>query len=505
MKGCSKSTVNFVASLCAYGISLSIGLAYTPFLVERLGVQAYGLIPLLFTLVQYFGFIAQTVGAAISQRLVAAVSDCEAYNTIYSTAVAMCACLSLVIIAAFILAALDLGALLNIPMGMEEETKRQFAAISVAFVLGLLTTPTRGTIFSQNAIYILSFHQALEAVVRVMIVVALFLLLAPSLLYVSIGIATASVIGSLFLVVAAQVLRPSLRFTLRVDPVVARSMMSTGGGIVLTQLGTLLLLNTDLIIMNIVYGPELGGTYAAVAQWALVLRGLALSVATMVTARIMQAYHTYSKEHLTELVSQSIRLLTSFACLPACFIACIAPSLLSVWLGPKFAYAAPILAVLAVSTAVNLVAIPLFAVTLAANKTYGVGLCHMVAGLSFMGAALCAAEFVPLGGVEIAIAAGLALVLKNWLYLIPSTGRLVGGATRAFTVASLLPLLWVTAATVLAHFISEAVRPDSYLELAGVGLLITPPYFALVALTIPREDKRLVAEEMRALFAMVKP
>lgn len=115
----TRATANAAASLLAYTVSLGVGLVYTPFLVERLGVATYGLIPLTLTVVTYFGFLSQSFSIVSFQRLSAHVGDAAAYNRVFSTAVGLS--LILAAIAAVIGAAVTmwLDVLFVLPAGFE--------------------------------------------------------------------------------------------------------------------------------------------------------------------------------------------------------------------------------------------------------------------------------------------------------------------------------------------------------------------------------------------------
>jgi membrane protein EpsK len=486
-------------------VSLAVGLAYTPFLVRSLGVEAYGLVPLSFALVQYFGFLTQTVGSTVNQRLVASLSDADAYNRAFSTATVMSAAVALGLLAVLMAVSIFVPDLVRIPAGLAEEATLLFAAVAISLVIAIAATPLRGVIFAENATYWISISQAIETIVRVLIVVAFFVLVTPSLNHVASAILIASVLGLALTFAAARRLRGSLRFKPSgVDWETGRRMLSTSGGVVLTQFGTMLLVGTDLVIMNLMYGPRIGGAYAAISQWAVALRGLTLSLAAPVTSSIMRLYHAGDRAELTRAVCQSIRLLAAFAALPSGFLAGVSPYLLSVWLGPSFAEHWPLLCALSIPIAFNIVAIPLLAVTLAADRTYEMGIVHVVAGLGFVLAAVAAASLLRWNGVEVAIALAVALALKNWISIIPFAGRLIGNATWPFFKSSLTAIPWTAYATLIAVVFSSSLNPASYFDLAEIGLLTSIVYAAGWMLAAPREDTASVRNELVSFMKWVR-
>lgn len=501
----SRSVLNTAASLGAYSVSLGIGLAYTPFLVKSLGPAAYGLVPLTFALVQYLGFLVQTVSATTGQRLIANLKDPLTYNRVFSTTLVACAVLAGIVVIIGIGIAWGAPAILQIPDGLEIEAQWLIAAGIGAFATIILLNPFNAALFSHHALYVNSLVDSFQAIIRVMLVVALFLLLTPSLFYVSVGIVVAPLVGAVLLIPIARHFQPTLRFTPRtIEPELVRAMSKTAGGVLIAQFGTVLLFNSELIMMNLIYGPELGGIYAATMQWAVVLRGLGLSLAANATARVMFTYHHGDQTQLIEVTARYMRLLCVFIALPAGVIAGVAPDLLLVWLGPEFAVSAPILAALAIPVAINLASIPLGSIMLAADRTYHTGLCYMTTAIAFIALAPVAAQMFPLDGLEIALVLGTVLLAKNWIFMVPFAARLTGpGALGPFLIASLMPILWVAASFVIAKALAGYLVVESFLDLAFVGLISIVPYAVVALISLPKSDVRILLNVCRQLFSML--
>lgn len=502
----SRSAINSAASLVAYTVSLGVGLAYTPFLVRSLGPAAYGLIPLTFSIVQYMGFLVQTVSSTTGQRLIASINDQSRYNIVFSTSLVACGGLAGFALLAGGLLAVISPSVLQIPEGLGTETRWLIAAGVASFALSLLLNPIDATLFSQQALFVNSLVQALQTIVRVMTVVALFLIIGPSLNFVSVGLVVAPIIGATVLIPVARRLRPSLRFSPSVvRPKLIREMIRTAGGVFIGQFGTMLLASTELLFMNLIYGPARGGAYAATMQWAVVLRGLGLSLAANANARVMQAYHESKQGQLIAVTTRYMRLLCVFLALPAGYIAGVAPDLLSIWLGPDFTENAPILVALSLPAAINLASIPLGAIMLAADRTYHSGWCYMLTAIIFVVLAPLAAQALGWGGLEIALVLGFVLLTKNWIFMVPFAARLAGpGALRPFLLASLQPILWVIASFAVVKMLAILLHPQTFLGLAVVGILSVAPYCLIVFFSLPKGDITLLQKMSAKLVAPIR-
>lgn len=505
--GAGRTTLNVVSSLGSYGLSLLIALYYTPFLIHELGLAVYSIIAITFALVQLAGPISQTISATINQRLVAAWEDEQAYNQVFSTAVWVSSGVSLFVLVVALGVSLLLPEIVNLPVSapessisanIESDARLVFVASAFSFTLSLLAMPISGVIFSSNSVYVLSIQKAFEAILRVMMVVALFTFVFVSLKFVALAIFVSAVAGAGFLLAFTILVRRSLRFsTASYSKGLAKGMVRTGGGVVMVQIGTLFLGQSGLIIVNLVYGPIVTGAFAAASQWATVVRGLISSVGVAITAHVMIDFNRLEGQARIASLTQVVRLLTVFASLPAGFIAGVAPFLLMIWVGEELRDQSYTLMALALPAAMTAVSVPILATVLAADRIASVGVGYVVVGAAYMLAAFFAAQS-GLGGLDVAITLGFFAVAKNYLIVIPKAAKILGKrAGRSLTLASLYSFGWTLAATLICGCLAHLIQPQSFLMLAVIGVAATPVYAFIAYVTIPARDRALTHELMR--------
>ena len=502
----NQSVLNMGTSIVGAVVSLAIGLVYTPFLVNSLGVEAYGFIPLAYSLIQYLSFILQTLSAAISQRLISQVNVPASYNRIFSTSVVLCAPLAVMVLVVFWMLLAPFATLvINIPKGLHTEVSWLIVGMGGGFGVSLLSTPFAGVLFSQHQLFIISIVQMLESVIRVVATVAMFLILVPSLFFVSFGIAVASIIRAICLVFAVRWKRPSLEFSINnYDPALPRSLARTSGGVLLDTVGTVLMFNSELFLINHIYGAERGGMYALTMQWVVVLRVLGLSVAANATARVMQVFYSERREVLIAVTARYIRFLGAFVALPTGFIAGVAPDLLSVWLSPEFAINWKILVALSIPVTFYVNSMPLGAIMLAADKTYHSGFSNLITAILFVVVSFSAAKNLHWGGVEVALTLGAALLAKNFIFMIPFASRLAGpGALRSFLFASILPILWISTCYLAAKILASILMPASFLDLTIIGFLTALVFAPVAIVSLPRKDVRFLVHEFVSVIMLM--
>src|SRR5205823_1209051 len=190
-----------------------------------------------------------------------------------------------------------------------------------------------------------------------------------------------------------EVLTPTLSISLRhFDWKMLRNLFTTGGWVIVSQLGVMLYLNIDLVVANRMFGPEQSGLYAAVLQLPTLLRSLATAVGGIFPPT---TYHLYARGEIDELVNYLNRAIKFVGLVLALFIGLIcgfSEPLLRLWLGPAFGNLAPLLFLMAIHLCINLSMYPLYAVPLAADRvrmpglvTLGIGVGNLVLALFFAG------------------------------------------------------------------------------------------------------------------------
>jgi len=498
----SRTGFNFVTSIASYAVSLSVAISYIPYLISELGLGAYGMIALSFSLVQFAAPITQAISASMNQRLVANWSDHEKFSSTFSTTLILSFILAVIFGITAIFVSTVLEYLINVPHDLIDETRWLFLATASAFILSLAVMPFGAVIFSRNAIYLLNLRQVVESLTRVGAVILLFMLFGGSLEFVASSIILASAVGASILVVGAVSVRRNLVFRIRgFSKHAALAMAKTGYGVIMVQLGTLMLLGSNIVIVNLTFGPETGGAYAALAQWSVVLNGLILSVGATVTAKVMLDYHALNGQERSLSVAKAIRLLTCFAALPAGFVAGIAPDLLLVWVGPEVAQFSLTLTVLALPLAVNVVSVPVLAGQLAADRMTQVGVVYLILGVFYIAAAVTAARLLSWGGLEVAMVMGLFLLIKNYAFVIPMVALTYGrGSLRMLYVASLYPWIWTAAVALITWLIASVVNPESFLGLIVIGLAVTAIYGALAMASLPSSDRTMLLNMIRRIL-----
>jgi len=489
-KSVKANTINILALFFTTCVSFFVAIWFTPYLVKTLGPAAYGLIPLALSMISYFSVISQTLGAAINRRLVAVVNSKDAFKKELTVAVVIC--VGTVVILAPILIFMSFGFvyIIDIPEGYEFGALCIFLATAFNLLLSLLALPLQTVIFSANQLYHIQISTALKSVARVIVIVALFTLILPSLISVSVGLAVGGVLGVIYLFLAVRKNLPRIKFAKDIfDLKPIFETLRTGSGVLLAQIGTILVGSTDIVILNLVVGADASGRYAAIMQWSMVIKIIGFGIATIFSAQIMHTYH-HSKSH--ERVLQLKKFMTFCAlvlALAAGFLISTAEPLLTIWIDETYGELSLVLIVGIIPLALNLVCLPLNSVLLAADHVFWNGIVTVFLGVVNIIICYCILKFTDWGLVGISATVTGILAFKSVFFLIPYSAWLLKKPIRTLFPPIFRMLLWIIIVIIVAQFWLNNMTVNSFVGLFLIGLLTAMIFIPLAFATLAKQDR----------------
>ncbi|MCA9971851.1 MAG: oligosaccharide flippase family protein [Anaerolineales bacterium] len=475
--------INVSSNLAMFGLNVVAGLWFTPYLVAHLGVAAYGIVILALSVARYMAVFDTALNNAVGRFLTLDVrrGAAEAANRTFNTAFWTAVCLIILLLPLLLLAVPAALRFFDIPAGMETAAYWLFVCVLLSTLLVLLRGVFSATAFARNRLDLQNGIQASNTVVRIGVVVALFGWLATATLWqVGVGILAGGAASLLLAIVVWRRLTPELRIGRgQFDQTHLQQMVGMSWWIVVNQVGALLFLNIDLLVVNRYLGAEVQGRYGTVLQWSVLLRTLASTVATALTPIILAQYAARNMDKVALTSGQAVKLMGLGMALPVGLVAGLAAPLLDVWLGPAFVDLAPLLVLLTAPLAINLAVLPLFSTQTAMNRVRWPGIVSLVTGVLNLGLALWWVNWGR-GGMGVAAAGALVLTLKNALFMPLYNAHIQRLPWRTF-VLRLLPgavgLGVVGGASVAA---ARLVALDSWWALGTAVCLLSGGYLLLV-------------------------
>ena len=493
---------NLAASLLSLAAGFAASLCLPPFLIRTMGVAAYGLVPLASSLVAYLSLLTITLNSATGRFVTIAIArgEHERAQRIFSTSLSGALIIGAGLLAIGVAGAPHVVKLFAVPPGYAADARRLVLYAVLCLIISTVTA-----VFSVSMYY----ANRLDASSGINIMRQLTYL-AAAVLFVRFVAARPQVVGLALLIGVLVAFGLTVyawrRYTpwLRVSPVLDRSILRelTGYGawVIINQVGALLFLSIDLLIVNRLLGAVSGGQYGALLQWPTVIRSLGGAMSAVFAPTMAHLYADGNIDALVTYCRRAIRLVGALTSLPVALLCGLAVPFLRLWLGAEFVPLAPLLILLIGYLTIDIAVTPLLNLqqTVQAVKVPGIMTCVM--GVVKLGAAVLLVAGFGGGMQSVAAAGAVVLTLHQGGFTTVYGAWILRQRWHTFIVP-LLPIVLVCASTAGAGYAWTLHRPIAgWGQLITAGVVLSGIYIlACWCFVLARTERGLLLSRLRTL------
>lgn len=193
-------SINIIASLVSFSVTMGINFCLTPYLVDSLGTEAYGFIGLANNFVQYATIITAALNS-MSGRFISVAyhkGQKEKATRLFSSVLVADLVLAGVMLIATALITAYIDVLLEVPADLVTSVKLTFGITFLTYVLSVITAIFTTATYVKNRVDINSVRDIISHLIKLALIVGLFAFLPAQLYYV----ALATLGSGIFLLVA---------------------------------------------------------------------------------------------------------------------------------------------------------------------------------------------------------------------------------------------------------------------------------------------------------------
>lgn len=487
--------LNLIANIGYLALSTVLMLWYVPFLIEHLGVAAYGMLPLANSLVMFTVILSSSLDVSINRFLAIDLNrgDAASANQTFNTALL----LGLLACAALLVPGLVLvwffPSFFAVPAGLEQQARLLFAAVLLTSLAAIVSANFAASSLVLHRFDLRNLVRSLTLLTRVGLVALCFSLMPPQLWQVAAAFAAAAVVGLIGDVLVWRRLTPQLQLR----PASAqrermRALLGLSGWSVVNQLGILLLMQTDLVIVNTLFGAAITGVYGSILLFPQLIHTLNETATSILSPTIMSHYARGDVAGLRLFAARAVRLLGLALALPVGLLCGLGAVLLEAWLGPEFREYHLLLGLLVGHLVLNLATRPLSYVLTAYNRVRAQGLATIAFGVVNLLLAYVLAVWAGLGVTGVAAAFAISFTLRSVVFL----AGYAAGVMRLPMITFLRPLgagaIACVGVTLAGLGLVALWQPEGWVGLALTGAPIALAYLALVYRFALSEAERLL-------------
>ncbi|HLO14347.1 MAG TPA: oligosaccharide flippase family protein [Anaerolineales bacterium] len=483
---------NISSNAGVYLVNLLIAMWMTPYLIGHLGVALFGLIPLANSVTSYLSLLTLSLNGAVGRFLAIDLQkgDQQTANRTFNTSLVGVSTIALGLLPFLALFSYLVPRIFDIPSGETRSAQFLFFFVMLSFLVTQIGASFSVSSWARSRFDLRNRILIFSNVLRLTVLVCFFTWMTPGAWQVGLGILIASLYVFCGDYLLWRKLTPELSVDRRkFDRSRVRQLFGMGGWLVIDQVGSLLLLNIELIVANTILGAEVAGIYGSLLLFSILLQGIVGTVSSVFTPTYVAQYAKGDFGGLHQFSVRVVRLTGLAVGLPAGLLCSLGGSFIGLWLGNPFRQWGGLLALLSFHLAVNLAILPLFGIRTALNKVKTPGIVTLLAGgLNLLLAVWLASRW---GVYGLALNGAISLSLRNVLFTTIYSARIQSLPWHTY-LRALLPAILGTAVAGGSGYVLSLIMPSpDWIELILITVSTTTIYVILaIALGLDAKEKR---------------
>ncbi|MCX6044818.1 MAG: oligosaccharide flippase family protein [Chloroflexi bacterium] len=488
-----------VSSNVAYMIATTLVMFwYIPFLIQHLGVAAYGMVPLANSLIMYVSIITEGLDTAVNRFLMIDLNraDAVAANATFNTAFFASTLIVTVLLPFILFASWTFPSFFQVPSGLENASRLLFAGVMLTFCLSVIGSNFEVSTLALHRFDLLNLVRGLVMTTRIGTVTLLFLLIGAQVWQIGLGF----LLGAMVQVAGGWLLWRWLTPELHIrfanfDRMRLRKLLGFSAWSIINRVGMLLFLSLDLVIINLYLGVNATGEYGTLILFPDLVRNVADTVTSVLNPAIVARYALNDYVSLKALATRSVKLLGLALALPIGLLCGLARPFLSHWLGSDFQRLDILLIVMVGHLSINLATLPLSYVLTSYNKVKVQGLVTLGLGVVNVLLAIILAVWLHWGALGVAIATACVLTIRNLFFLSGYSAYIMKAPWWTFYPTLLGGVLSTIVIGLVAFGLTQIWPSTGWSGLFEIGLIVALIYsFCAFFIALNREERRLVVD-----------
>jgi O-antigen/teichoic acid export membrane protein len=488
---------NLIANVLNFILNILIGLILIPFFIKTLGVASYGIIPLATSMTSYISLVTDSLNSSVSRYLTIDLQqhNYKKANIIFNTSLFGTLGVILLTIPLILIVSYYSPTFFNIPIDQKQDAFMMFLSVMISFLVRTWGSNFGVSLFAYNRLDLYNSVNSFNIILQSALIFAFFYLYSPKLSYIGYAYLIAAIVTLIITVILSKKVNPHFKVNIHEFSMAhVKDLGITGGWLIIDQIGTLLLFQMDIILVNKLFGVAAGGEYAIVLIWNAVVRAAAGMLAGVLTPLILTYYAKNKFDELVSISKSAVRVMGLTMALPIGLICGFSSPILSFWVGPDFVRLSPLMWILLSHLAINMSVLCLFPINVAFNKLRIPALATIVSGIANLLLSVILSTKTGCGYYGVAVAGAIVLTIRHFFFVPMYATKVLGISSNPFKI----PMIQVFMSTVivagLASIINYFSDISDLVTLIVCCGIITLIYLPIVWFVFMNEPERNLIE-----------
>lgn len=469
---------NFLALAVTFGISFFL----SPYIVETVGVEAYGFVGLANNFISYASLITVALNALSGRFITIAIheGDYGKANRYYSSVFLANCAISLVLLIIGTAVWVFLEHLISIPEDILWDVKLLFAALFLNCIISTIGSVFSVATFATNRLYIASFRSIESSLIRAAVLVTLFAFASPKVSYLGITSLLTCLYCMGFNIYYMHILLPELQIKrTSFDFMAVKELVSSGVWSLVTRVGSILTDGMDLLITNIFIDPTAMGILSLAKTVPSLITSIVGNMVSAFSPNFTILYAEGRHFELQKAVSQSMKIMGVLANLPVIVLIVCGASFYELWQPTQDANQLHVLSLLTcagliVNGGINCI----YNIFTVVNKLKLNAIVLVLSGLLSTGIVFVLLETTDLGIYAVAGVSTVIMILKNFFIIVPYGAKCLNMKWYALYPEVIRAVLFVTLSSVASIILTKNIQGGWF------GLIVAGAITGILSLAI---------------------
>lgn len=331
-----KMTINIAASLIAFAVQFLISFVLSPYIVSKLGEEAYGFVNLSNNFVSYASLLAVAINSMAARFISVEYNqgNTQRAKKYFATVFWANTILSVLILSVALILIFRLENVITISDSLVSQVKLTFVFSFVNLCVSLVGTVYTSAPFATNNMHYVSIMQIIGNFVKSLVIVVLFFALPPKIYFLSFAV----LLNSLVLLYGNYRISKKLLGDFNVNPKLVslpmlKQLAQSGVWMLLSNVSNILLNGFDLLLTNQLLDGFLMGRLSLAKQIPLSIANVLGYFSSIFNASITKSYAEHASEGIVGETKSLMRVLALLFTVPYAGLIVYGADFLKLWLG----------------------------------------------------------------------------------------------------------------------------------------------------------------------------
>jgi membrane protein EpsK len=322
-------------------VNIVIGIIYTPYLVNNLGIATYGLIPLALIINQYILVITESLTGSLTRFYTIYIrkKEYELASKNLSTSFFLLITIIIILLPFFITIIKDINSIFNIPANSINNAKTLFSFTLLSFSCSLISSLFNITLYSNNRLDLINLIKIIRNSGKVVFVILFFTISNKNIIYIGYSnFITEIIVLVISFMLFKKTKLPNIIITWKfIDFYNFKIVLIMTCWVIIQRLGDTTLYRIDNIIINNFFGITKSGILGTITEFGSYITNVILVISSIFGPLVLIEFANKNHSKIKSISFDAVWITGTMCSIVVGLVMAFSTEIITLWLGNKFA------------------------------------------------------------------------------------------------------------------------------------------------------------------------